>query len=248
MARRNKHSSHPNHERWLVSYADFITLLFAFFTTMYALSTLDRQKAADFAASLARELGSIGQRRSIVDPLFPTDWRQTGTQPNHPPGGSKRPDRSLADLAQSLSRLAQSFGGDARFQVRLESRGVVLSLSEAMLFAPGDARLRRQSLPTLDALARILMQNPHPLIVEGHTDDRPGTLPSANWRLSVERAVTVLSYLVEEHGYPPTRLAAAGYGPYRPVAGNDTEADRARNRRVDIVILRSDSIPPEYRR
>jgi chemotaxis protein MotB len=190
----------------------------------------------------------MGAQRTVIDPTMPNPWHQTGTQPDHPPGGSKRPDRALAELAQSLSKLANTFGGDARFSVRVQPNGVVLTLSDAVLFGPGDARLRRQALPILDAIARMLLQNPHAVVVEGHTDDRPGVMPTANWRLSTDRAINVLSYFVEEHGYPPSRLAAAGYGQYHPIGDNQDEEGRARNRRVELVILQDSKVPPEYQR
>ena len=249
MARKKKHPEHVNHERWLVSYADFITLLFAFFTTLYAISSVDQKKMGKLMESLSQALHSMGPPKSaVIDSKMPSSWQNTGTAPDQPPGGSKRPDRSLAELAQSMSKIANSFRGDARFQIRVEPRGVVLTMSEAALFGPADTRLRRDALPVLDAIARLLLQNPHALLVEGHTDDRVGVQPSANWRLSTDRAVTVLSYFVEEHGYPPGRLAASGYGQYHPVSPNDTEEGRERNRRVDIVILRDGNVPPDYQR
>jgi chemotaxis protein MotB len=248
MARKKKHPEHVNHERWLVSYADFITLLFAFFTTLYAMSTVDQKKMSKLMESLSSALGSVGTTKTAIDPRMPNPWQQAGSQPDLPPGGSKRPDRALAELAQAMAKIANSFGGDARFQVRVEPRGVVLSLAEAALFGPGDTRLRRTGLPVLDSVVRLLLQNPHPLLIEGHTDDRTGVQPSANWRLSTDRAVTVLSYFVEEHGYPPGRLAASGYGQYHPVAKNDTEEGRSRNRRVDIIILREGNTPPDFQR
>ncbi len=247
MARRQKHSEHANHERWLVSYADFITLLFAFFTTLYAMSSLDKKKIQQLSQALSQALGHVGTPRVEMDPKLPS-WQQTGTQPNQPLGGSARPDRALAELARTLNQLSKSFGAMTPFTVRVEPRGVVLSISEAALFGPGETRLRRQGLPVLDGVARLLLQNPHALVLEGHTDDTAGVQPSANWRLSTERAVMVLSYFVEEHGYPPQRMAAAGYGPYHPVAGNDTEEQRSRNRRVDIVVLKDGNVPPDYQR
>jgi chemotaxis protein MotB len=248
MARKKKPPEHANHERWLVSYADFITLLFAFFTTLYAISSVDQKKMSKLVESLNQGFGNIGAPRTAVDARLPNSWQQSGSQPNLPRGGSKRPDRALAELAQSMTKISQSFGGDARFQVRVEPRGVVLSLSEAVLFGAGDTRLRQKALPVLDAMARLLLQSPHPLLVEGHTDDKTGVQPSANWRLSTDRAVTVLSYFVEEHGYPPGRLAASGYGQYHPIANNTTEEGRSRNRRVDLVILRDGLVPPDFQR
>ncbi len=247
MARKHKPEEHVNHERWLVSYADFITLLFAFFVTMYSMSKVDKQKANEAAESLAKALHT-GPKQTMADPKMPVPFSSAGVTPNAQQGGNKRPDRSMQELALSMSKLAQTFGSDVRFTVRVEPRGVVLSLGDTALFGPGDARLRRQGLPVLDGIARLLLQNPHPVLVEGHTDDRGGTLPSANWRLSADRSVTVLSYLVEQHGYPPTRLSAAGYGQYHPVATNDTKEGQAKNRRVDLIILRDGVVPADLQR
>lgn len=247
MARKKKHPEHANHERWLVSYADFITLLFAFFTTLYAISQVDSKKVQQLAQALQSALGRTGPQALAEShsSLSPVDSPRSMPRPQ---SGTKRSDRQLAELAQALSKLAQSFGGDARFNVRVEPRGVVLSLSDAALFGPGESRLRATGRPVLDSITALLLQNPHPVVVEGHTDDRNETLPSANWRLSTERSVTVLSYLVEEHGYPPGKLAAAGYGQYHPAGPNDTPEGRARNRRVDLVILRDENVPPDFLR
>lgn len=246
MARKKKPPEHANHERWLVSYADFITLLFAFFTTLYAISRVDQNKASQLAQALQVALGS-GPPRAFKSggTSLPLTRPTPGAEPQ---AGHKRAERQLAELAQSLSKLAQSYGGDARFSVRVDPRGVVLSMGEAALFAPGDSRLRTQGLPVLDAITHLLLQNPHPLIIEGHSDDRSTTQPTLNWRLSTERAVNVLSYLVEAHGYPPVKMAASGYGQYHPVADNATPDGRARNRRVDLIILRDETPPPDYSR
>lgn len=248
MARKHKHEEHVNHERWLVSYADFITLLFAFFVTLYSISRVDKEKLADVQKSFAYALHTGVKPLTMADPQMPVPFTPAGLQPNAQQGGNKRPDRAMQELALSMSKLAQTFGSDVRFTVRVEPRGVVLTLGETALFGPGDTRLRRQGLPVLDGIARTLLQNPHPVLVEGHTDDRGGTLPSTNWRLSTERAVTVLSYLVEQHGYPPTRLSAAGYGQYHPVASNVTAEGQARNRRVELIILRDGGVPADFQR
>lgn len=248
MARKKKPEAHVNHERWLVSYADFITLLFAFFTTLYAISTVDSIKMKKLIGSIHSAMGKIGSGGNPLDPGTPSASQPMGTVPGLLPGGSKNPsNKNMAELAQSLAKLSSAFGGDARFQVRIDPRGVVLSLGDVALFGPGDTRLKVSALPALDQVARLLLQNPHPVQIEGHTDDRAGVKPSKNWMLSTERAVTVLSYLVEEHGYPPQRLAASGYGPYHPLADNKTEEGRAQNRRVDLVILKDTSVPPDFR-
>jgi chemotaxis protein MotB len=248
MARKHKHEEHVNHERWLVSYADFITLLFAFFVMMYAMSSVNKKKLQEMAESFAKALHTGARPRTMAEPPMPVPFTPAGITPEQRQGGNKRPDRSLQQLALSFEKMAQHFSSDVRFTVRVEPRGVVLSLGEAALFGPGDTRLRRQGLPVLDGIAQLLLQNSHPVLVEGHTDDRAGVMPSMNWRLSTERAVTVLSYLVEQHGYPPTRLSAAGYGQYHPLASNATKEGQAQNRRVDLVILRDGTVPADYQR
>jgi len=246
MARKKKHEEHANHERWLVSYADFITLLFAFFTTLYAISTVDRQKVQKLAESVGAALHHVGQPKTMIDPLLPNPYTPSAASPTTRRGGARGPTghggagAGHGQAGQVLrrrrallrARRAPRRGAEPHRGRHLRARRHAP--------APGGAAgagWHRAPAPA----------EPAPLLVEGHTDDRKGILPSVNWRLSTERAITVLSYFVEEHGYPPGRMAASGYGQYHPVSPNDTEAGRGQNRRVDLVILRDGNAPPDYR-
>lgn len=224
-----------NHERWLVSYADFMTLLFAFFVVMYAISSVNEGKY--------RVLGqSIGSALGIVVP---------GGQPV--PGGAQGAnargalsgDALLARHRERMGELARTLGAAlaplaAEGQVRLlqNARGLTVDIGAGALFAPGQAALRQEARAVLAAVARALREGEEPLEVEGHTDDTPinSTAFPSNWELSVTRASTVVRLLVEQ-GVAPARLAAIGRAEYLPVESNDTPQGRARNRRVSLTVV-----------
>lgn len=227
--RRRVHAAHgPSHERWLVSYADFITLLFAFFTTMYAISTVDAQKLSSVVDSMQDAFDSPGAPAPQVD----ATPRPTGAPSASPLGAAER-ERLLAET------LRRRFDGRA-VDVDIDHRGIVVSMREAGSFPTGSADLSPVARDVLTELAATLGTDATTkLRVEGHTDDVPiltGRFAS-NWELSTARATSVVTYLVQQVGLTPQRLSAAGYGEYHPRVQNATEADRARNRRVDVVIL-----------
>jgi chemotaxis protein MotB len=254
MARKHKAAHGGNHERWLVSYADFMTLLFAFFTSMYAISTVDSQKAGkmvfstraafnlDFFPSDKPVLGSGGgQAQDVVkgpEKVVAAMERPFAFRPRDKPRGRYNPQRMLA-LADDLQRYIDDTGLGSKVRVRMTMRGLILSMAAAALFDSGSSEVRRESLPMLDIVATKVLASGHPIMIEGHTDDRALRSVSyrSNWELSTARATRVLSYLVEEFAYPPEMLAAAGYASYHPVAANDTAEGRAENRRVDLVVL-----------
>jgi chemotaxis protein MotB len=222
------HAPHgPSHERWLVSYADFITLLFAFFTTMYAISTVDAQKLSSVVDSMQDAFDSP---RSDAEG---DTTRRSGGAP--PAAGLSAAQRERA-LAETLRR---RLGGRA-VDVDIDHRGIVVSMREAGSFPTGSADLSPVARDVLTELAATLGPDATTkLRVEGHTDDVPiltGRFAS-NWELSTARATSVVTYLVQQVGLTPQRLSAAGYGEYHPRVRNATDADRARNRRVDVVIL-----------
>jgi chemotaxis protein MotB len=242
-----------NHERWLVSYADFITLLFAFFTTLYAISTVDQKKAGSLVYSM---------RSAFSTAFFPADKPQdgAGAAGTHPApvvamdGGGGKPDSDGAaaaavarfdDVAARLEELARDPKVAGRISVRVEARGVVVSLAEAAFFESGDAHMRSSAAGALGLVAQHLQSSGLDMIIEGHTDNvrvTPGSRYDSNWELSTARATAVLAILVESHGLDPRRLSAAGYGEHRPVASNATVDGRARNRRVDVVVKRPEAI------
>ena len=227
--RRRTHAAPvASHERWLVSYADFITLLFAFFTTMYAISTVDARKLSSMVDSMQVAFDSKGM--PVPAPS------KTGRPAAAAPSSSRTTEQRQRALAQALR---DRLGGSA-VDVSMDQRGVVVSISEAGSFATGRADLSAVARDVLAQVASTLGSDAvTKLRVEGHTDDVPiqGGRFASNWELSTARATAVVSYLVQEVGIAPQRLSAAGYGEFHPRAGNTTDEDRARNRRVDIVIL-----------
>lgn len=250
MSRKKKHPEHVNHERWLVSYADFITLLFAFFTTLYAISTVDQKKAGKLQYSMRSAFnveffpstqGMSGYSSSAA-PLSIGEG-STGDMVGGQASGSARKgqEQQFKQLAQALTAMSLDDPRlEGRVSVRIEKRGIVISLAEAAFFASGEAVVRPEALEALDLIVGSLKDVGYDLIVEGHTDHVPvraGHRFRDNWELSTSRATTVVAFLVEQRGFAPSRLSAAGYGDQKPIADNTTAEGRARNRRVDIVVL-----------
>lgn len=247
--RRRRHAAveaAPSHERWLVSYSDFVTLLFALFTTLYAISNVDHKKADDLERAMSGAL-ALGTRAAA-----PT---VAGGAPFAVPGAllpAPRPPEPppLDRLVRELSATAAEPGLRGRLQVLPDAAGVTLSLAEASFFAPGRAEVRTDALAALDTVAEKLRahdrQEPLALTVAGHTDDRPlrGGRFHSNLELSAARATFVAARLIETHELAAARISAAGYGEWRPVAANDTQEGRARNRRVDIRVERATGQPP----
>jgi chemotaxis protein MotB len=211
----------PNHrDRWLISYADLLTLLFAFFTTLYALSSIDAKKAASLSIAMQKAFHHKGGVED--DPAF--------LQAPDNPSKSER-EALLNELTKSIS---SEFKG--KITVREESRGIVISLADSAFFASGSAQLQSGAQSALGDLAKELRKKELDILIEGHTDDLPvsGRFKT-NWELSTARATTVVLFFIEQH-FNPQRLSAAGYGPYRPLSTNQTPEGRANNRRVDLVL------------
>jgi chemotaxis protein MotB len=224
--RRPSLDPHVSRDRWLVSYADFITLLFAFFTTMYAISTVDKQKLSDMVDSMQH---AFDAKKMAV--------------PHNAPKPTKNPVReqpgALDELKNRLSQRlqAQIAGGSVGMEV--DPRGLVITIREAGVFSVGSADLSAGAKAVLVEIADAMGDVDNPVRVEGHTDDVPihTARYQSNWELSTARATTVIAFFVQERGLPPTRFSAAGYGEFHPRATNDSDSARAQNRRVDIVIL-----------
>ena len=249
MAKKKKAEEHENLERWLVSYADFITLLFAFFVTMYASSRVDEQKMGSAVESLQRALGSViavpvpsrqaGVFRDFSNPV------QVTIVPIDTPH-SKEVDKLAKELKKRIEGPAAKGGkkaGAKAYQVSfiLQERGLVIRVSDQFFFHTGEAAIRPDVLPFLKALGQSLQGIDNSIRIEGHTDNLPintAQFPS-NWELSTARATTIIRFFLTHFQFDPEKLSAAGYGEYRPVAANDTSEGRDQNRRVDVVILNS---------
>jgi len=220
---------HDSSERWLVSYADFITLLFALFVLMYAMSMQSTEHVNRAWTAMATGLG-IRPHKGGSRPEMGETAR----------GGSAMSElarRSLTDLRQDLAK-AMSRYKNSGVTMQLTDRGLVVSLSAARFFKSGDAEIAPSQLPVLDAVAKQLNGRVNPFEVDGFTDSVPihdGHYRD-NWELSAARAASVLRYLLAHTWLPADQLALAGYGPNHPVAENATEAGRSLNRRVEIVV------------
>jgi chemotaxis protein MotB len=255
MSRRRKHAAHANHERWLVSYADFITLLFAFFVVLYASAVVDNKKIAQVSAAIQggfqqlgaftgntsspNQTGSANQAPMILPEPAPAPLPQSDTGPGPGAGGGSfgppDVDKLKRELEQALGEEIQKH----EIEMRVTPEGLVVSLREVGFFNSGDAILLTGGQNTLTRIAKVLNTQGFHIRVEGHTDDRPihNSRFKSNWELSTARATEVVSLLIEKHGFDPSQISAAGYSQYRPITSNDTEEGRQTNRRVDVVVV-----------
>ncbi|MFQ5736226.1 MAG: flagellar motor protein MotB [Thermodesulfobacteriota bacterium] len=237
MARKKKHEEHENHERWLVSYADFITLLFAFFTSMYAISSVNEGKFRVLSESLAVSFNS-------------TIYTSTSGGRSNGPSFVKQGSRNLASDFRSMysnkyekvKDALKDLEKDKKLSFIFDENMLTIRISDNILFQPGKDELIEAAHPVLDEIISILKTLPNDVRIEGHTDNIPINTPrfSSNWDLSSARAIAILKYFVNEHGFDPAKLSALGHGEYRPIATNDTPSGRLKNRRVDIMVLGSD--------
>ncbi|MFQ5513171.1 MAG: OmpA family protein [Myxococcota bacterium] len=231
-----------NHDRWLVSYADFITLLFAFFTTLYAISVVDQEKGQRLVHSIRESFGTrllqLGREEPGLVRFDPHDPVPLGDEAGA--AASRREAAQMAMLKERVENLSESRLLEQGVQARQTQEGLVISLAATQFFPTGTSELSDAARETIHTLARLIDDLPNYIRVEGHTDDRPvssAAVPS-NWHLSAYRAVTVVREL-EKAGIPSYRLSAAGFADQRPLLSNRTPEGRARNRRVDLVILRT---------
>jgi len=255
MRRRRKAEPPVNHERWLVSYADFITLLFAFFVVMFATTQADHSKAARVSESVSKALED-GQVKSVLAAILggTRDDKGKGNAMMKGPGGAKPTVQEKAppapDLAGSLDSLRAALKLEiekGQIRIAMERRGLVISLREAAFFASGDDGVYPGTYSSIAKIARAIAALPSPVRLEGHTDSLPihNSRFRNNWELSAARSIAMLELLSSRFDIPPQRLAVAGYADTVPVESNDTEQGRAHNRRVDIVILNEHGLSPE---
>jgi chemotaxis protein MotB len=233
--RLNRRVMVPSHERWFVSYADFITLLFAFFTVMYASSTVDAHKLATMVESMQQVF------KGPPPPPTGTNAAAPATQPVEPPPPPSPPPPGT-DLAVVRQLLEQDLQGELQaghVSIEPDSRGLVVSIQESGSFSTGSADLPPAAQALLGRLAARLREIDNAVRVEGHTDDVPiqTTRYRSNWDLSTARATGVVAFLIQSGDVDASRLSAAGYSEYHPRVPNDSTVNRARNRRVDLVIL-----------
>jgi len=218
--------SSPSPDRWLISYADFITLLFAFFVVLYAVAQNDRAKPREFAASVQVAFGGIPARAS---PIISKPLPQVSAP------------RGVADLAPSFAHLRQQLKQeieDGKMQVTMDARGITISLLEHSFFPSGGDAIYPAAFDSMAKVANVVRGLPNAVRLEGHTDSVPihNQRFRSNWDLSAARSIAVLLFFETRYGIASQRFAIAGYADNLPVAGNDSDEGRSKNRRVDIVI------------
>lgn len=241
MARRRQHEEHENHERWLVSYADFITLLFAFFVVMYSISSINEGKYKILSDTLT---GVFNQPDRSIKPIPIGEERPRTTEAEQTSAELGGPGDAQADPLQSITESMQAAFGDLISNEQMTVRGnelwVEIELNSSLLFPSGDAIPTNEAFTIIEKVAKILAPYENPVHVEGFTDNLPistAAYPS-NWELSASRASSIVRMLSMD-GVNPARLAAVGYGEFQPVADNSTAEGRARNRRVVLVVSRN---------
>ena len=238
-----------NHERWLVSYADFITLLFAFFVVMYAVSSINEGKYRILSHSLVSAFKSsnpsslISAQSSQFTPIHISQSKQADSiklideLSSHKAKKHEKMQRMARNILHALGSLVK----DGQVRVTQNSLGITVEINASVLFSPGQAKLAENSSLALQAVAHVIKGHEHEIHVEGHTDNLPihtESFPS-NWELSTARASSVIRLFVE-NGVEANRLTAIGYGENRPIETNETTEGRKRNRRVAIMILSTD--------
>jgi chemotaxis protein MotB len=242
MRNRKRHEEHVNHERWLVSYADFMTLLFALFVVLFASSHHDKktiQRVSKAVQNGFQEMGAFSGSDSAVENshiISPTIDGEAVP--------STVPASAGIDLVELQRKLKKALGKEIERQevvLRMTPEGFVISLHELGFFDSGQARLMPGATDKVKRIATVLMQYGLDMRVEGHTDDVPihNAVFASNWDLSTARATAVAMMLLNESGVDPKRMSIAGYAQYHPSASNDTAEGRRANRRVDIVVVSS---------
>ncbi len=233
-SRRKRLRSTTDENRWVISYADFITLLFAFFTVMYAMSSVSESKFREMSGSLstAFQKDYTKQPDFIVQDSF---LRNAPDQSFKTKAFKKVFTEDYRRVHAGLSSLES----EKMIDVSIEDRGVVISLADKVVFGSGSANILPSSNAILDDIAESLKDMDNQIKIEGHTDNIPISSDefASNWELSSKRALSMLEYLVDRHGFDPVKMSATGFAEHRPFATNDTPQGRAKNRRVDIVIL-----------
>jgi len=264
MARKKKHDDHVNLERWLISYADFITLMFAFFVVMFSVSQVDTEKLGKFSESFSEQLGVhifSGSPGFFDGQPSPFAWSKKAGGKEDKGGSLNQIQKQIRDELKKKQREGMFEGekskqrnkaarpkemGDVGLRVLRRRQELVLRLDHDVLFTSGGDDLQPAAFGLLQLIADTIRGQDVDVRVEGHTDTVPIHTQRfrSNWHLSTARATAVILFFAEKARIPPDRLAAAGYGEHQPVASNATVAGRSIIRRVDIVISQREPIEP----
>jgi chemotaxis protein MotB len=256
--KKKKVPEHVSHDRWLVSYADFITLLFAFFVVLYASAQVDKRKAGRLAMAIQVAFQEMGvfqtsskkipiqdaeaipfEKVQIVENVTRQSDLKHMVNPMKGVLSSAAEARSLREAQREIQSVLSPEIKRSEVMMSMQGEGLVVSLKEMGFFNSGSAAIRPDSMDAIARLAEVLKERPENMRIEGHTDNIPIHTArfASNWELSTSRATELIQILITQYGLSPRRLSAAGYGEFHPIASNNTAAGRAQNRRLDVVIL-----------
>ena len=252
MARKKEPEPHVNHERWLVSYADFITLLFAVFVVLYAMGQSDKKKVEEVMQSIQASFGMANagatapkinvitsQTITVIPSLKPEVKIQPMGRTRSGQAKVRADEKDFRQIKAAVEAYLVKQGAQNKVTLEISRRGLIVSLKEAGFFASGQAGIKPEAYELINSIAEVVTQYNNPLRLEGHTDNVPistAQFPS-NWELSTARATHALKYLMKNFDVEAGKISATGYAEFRPLADNATPEGRARNRRVDLVML-----------
>ncbi|MGE3975029.1 MAG: OmpA family protein [Bdellovibrionales bacterium] len=240
MAKKHRHEEHENHERWLVSYADFITLLFAFFTVLYATSQKDISKAREFEQSIRKSFRSFLDFGGMQGGHTAFD---EAARPIPPPIDLYPTMGNSAEVEAKVQEMIDKSMSEAEKQeviasIRHDAAGVEITLASAALFPSGSDQFSDTGLKAINKIGAVLKASGKKIIVQGHTDNQPISTSryASNWELSAARATKIVRYLASRFSIPGERLVVVAYADKKPIASNDTEEGRSKNRRIEIMM------------
>lgn len=234
--KKKHHEEEGNNERWLITYSDLITLLLVFFIILYAFSKIDNDKYKNLASGFNTVFGSgtgilvgDGTGEMVGDGIGGTGGE----------GGEQTEEGMLSDIKDEVDSYLTSNGLEESVSTDIDDRGLIIRMSNSILFDSGTANIKADNSSSLSTIGTLLNSMPNYIRIEGHTDTLPisNTKFKSNWELSVLRATNVAEILIADAGIKPERISVLGYGEFRPIADNSTAEGRAKNRRVDIVIM-----------
>lgn len=225
MARKKKKEDDIKTDGWMDTFADTMTLLLTFFILLYSISAVDSEKLKELSEALQHSLtgnSSIEEVQSIDDLKVELE---EGTK--------------YEDLAAKLNEIIEQNSLTDEIKIREEDRGIVLELDESILFDSGKADIKPSSIPILDTISKIINETDNEIVAEGNTDDVPvkNAEFDSNWELSTKRSLSIVKYLIENKNINPNRISIKGYGEFNPIAPNDTQENKSKNRRVDILVV-----------
>lgn len=256
MALKKEPEKHANHERWLVSYADFITLLFAVFVVLYAMGQSDKKKVEEVMQAIQQSFGMAtagatapkvnviaSQSITVIPSLKPDIKVAPMGKARTGQAKSRAEEKDFRQIKSAVEAYLVKQGAQNKVTLEITRRGLIVSLKEAGFFNSGQATIKPEAYDLINTIAEVMTQYNNPLRVEGHTDNVPistSQFPS-NWELSTARATNGLKYLLRNFDVDANKISATGFAEYRPIADNATTEGRAKNRRVDLVMLSAEA-------